>query len=266
MQQLAETSVFENLKEKLSAPVLFTFAWVFCWHNFDNILFLLYEPLTISTKLDNLAGKLIFWESIFWTIGVLLVSPILNNIFEFYKQVWHRLLQKTLHDFKIKPMVAESKYDELQLKYTDVSSKVSSAIHSEQELFNKLEASNKLNLTQATTIEELKNDIKGLKSKLPESVIKTRKEIEFPSISKHFGKLYINDSLMKNEMDLTTSKTFDKYSLFLIYACQIFGELIVFRTDDGYTISSDGNEIVHDSDTREIAHWQSAFDLSLIHI
>lgn len=80
--QLADTGIFENLKEKLANPILFTYFWVFCSWNVKNIFYLLYMPLKIDQKFLYLEGKWWVIAPIIMTIVVVFIFPWLNNFVE----------------------------------------------------------------------------------------------------------------------------------------------------------------------------------------
>ena len=72
MQSIAETGMFENLKEKMANPIMFTYFWVFCSGNIQNIFYLLYMPLKIDQKFLDLSGKWSFLTPLMVSIFIVL--------------------------------------------------------------------------------------------------------------------------------------------------------------------------------------------------
>lgn len=171
MQEVAQVTFFENLKEKISNPFLFTYFWVFCSFNYQNILILFYEPLKMSTKMARLSGA---WEvamPIWITIGIILLSPIPNNLIEYYRQVWERILAWCLNATKLKEMVSLEKYDLLKNQLIELKSQYNISINRVEE------ANNKLN-NYKEQFESKRNAEQEELNKLKESLSVITKEIE----------------------------------------------------------------------------------------
>jgi hypothetical protein len=128
MQQIAQTTLFDNLKEKLSNPILYTYFFVFVSCNYQNILFLLYEPVKMSFKISQLEGEWLFWQPVLNTFLLVVFLTIINAVYEYYKQVWHRILQWCLDKTKIKEFVSLELHENLKDKYEDDKVKLTTAI------------------------------------------------------------------------------------------------------------------------------------------
>ncbi len=124
MQQVANTGVFENLKEKISNPVMFTYFWIFCTFNHKSILLLFNEPKLFSEKMAFLYQLGTFGYPALITIAALLILPWLNSITELWKSSANNWLEEKLKKYgwstKVDNSVYQEALDEIsQLKNTN---------------------------------------------------------------------------------------------------------------------------------------------------
>jgi hypothetical protein len=99
------TDVFDNIKEKLSNPLVFTYFWVFCSIHHKELLILFFEPKLFSNKLKFLQEPFAYLIPLLATIVALLLLPWLNNIVELWRQKAQRFLEVKLDKWGWVPMV-----------------------------------------------------------------------------------------------------------------------------------------------------------------
>jgi len=87
------TEIFENIKEKLSNPLIFTYFWVFCSVHHTKLLILFFEPKLFSKKLEFLKEPYAYLLPFGFTILALFFLPWLNNIIELWRQRAQRSLE-----------------------------------------------------------------------------------------------------------------------------------------------------------------------------
>jgi len=183
MKQIAQTALLDNLKEKISNPVLYTYFFVFLSTNYQNVLFLLYEPLKMSLKINILDGKWSVLLPIWHTFLLIITLTFINALYEYYKQVWHRALQWCLDKTKIKEFVDLDVYERLKVKYEEDKSKLTTAID---------------------RAESISQDVLGYKNKISELI----EEQEAQSIQYKTEVQSLNRQL-KEELDKTISDTIE---------------------------------------------------------
>ncbi len=108
--QIADTSVFENIKEKITNPIIFTYFWVFCTWNHREILILFFEPKLFSNKMVFLSEWCTFLCPLVVAALALLCLPWLNNYVEMWKQRAHQYMQVKLDEWGWIPMVEDKVY------------------------------------------------------------------------------------------------------------------------------------------------------------
>lgn len=106
-----------DIKLRLSSPVIFTYMWVFLSYNIDHILYLFFEPLKISTKLELLSNGWSVFNPLWLSALVIVFVPSLNNIAELVKLFWDLILKKLSIYFKLKQFYTVEEYSELEDKH-----------------------------------------------------------------------------------------------------------------------------------------------------
>lgn len=103
--EFGDTGIFENLKQKMANPFIFTLFWVFCSWNIKNIFYLLYMPLKIDQRFKNLEGEWWLWTPLLMSMVLVIVLPWINNVIEFTKQKADNVLNSQLNKRKVQEFV-----------------------------------------------------------------------------------------------------------------------------------------------------------------
>lgn len=188
MQQIQDTGLFENLKEKMANPALFTYFWIFLATNWKNILFIIYEPLKLSDRIESLPYTWNYTTPLVITAIAVFTLPWINSVIEIGKQASHRWLQHKLNNWHIKAMVSFEEHEKVNDKLTSARAQLSNAQSSERESISRLEEilkqRNNLEDDKAKDqelISSLKNENEKLHEKiknLEEAIVKDAKQKE----------------------------------------------------------------------------------------
>jgi hypothetical protein len=269
MQQIVQTTLFENLKEKLSNPILYTYFFVFVSCNYQNILFLMYEPINMSFKISRLEGEWLFWSPVFNTLWLVIILTIINTVYEYYKQIWHRILQWCLDKTKIKEFVALEFYEQLKSKYEGDKVKLTTAIERNDTL-------EKLGKEYIDKISELTKDIKNLKSahivevnQLNENNKTAQGPLGKSNSPEQLKKIRLNSSLVENVTINSSTlsgpeerifKSIPKEGLWLLKYLSMnkVGELKVLTLFEGVKILDNNREITIENNHRFKTNIRSA--------
>jgi len=139
MQQIQDTGLLENLKEKMANPALFTYFWIFLGANWKNILFIMYEPLKLSNRIEKLPYAWDYLTPLFVTAIAVFTLPWVNSVIEIGKQASHRWLQHKLNNWHIKAMVSFEEHEKVNDKLTSARAQLSNAQSSERESISRME-------------------------------------------------------------------------------------------------------------------------------
>ncbi len=225
MNETVQSTFFENLKERLSNPFLFTYFWVFCTVNYQVILKLFFEPLKMSTKIDKYTSDLDLSSPLWLAIVFIVIITLINNLVEYYKQCCDRLLSWCLDKTKIKKMVALEEYENLKSKYSSLQSQWGLAVEKSTELSDRLTSLNAEHESKYNPLFEenqnLSNLLKNSESKFSnktkelaefeDEVIKLKEQLN--SQDKQIEALMREQSIEKLSNQIEPTEEGDSYSI-----------------------------------------------------
>lgn len=123
MSLLESNEFIDDIKKKLASPFLFTYAWVFASCNIDNMLFLFYEPLLMSTKIAKLSSQWKLLDPLLLTFLVIIFMPMLNNIAEIIKQSWDQLSKTVINKLNISKFYSKEEYQSLESNFQQLENR-----------------------------------------------------------------------------------------------------------------------------------------------
>lgn len=160
MQQIADTGIFENLKEKIASPLLFSYFCVFCSWNIEHILYLFYMPLKIDKRWDDLYAEWSVWWPILITLILVAVLPWLNNVVEIWKRIAHKHLQDYLTRKELQTPVSYDKHQKVLDQLSQANIDLSNLQDINERATSNAESKGVIIKKQNTQIEELKYELK----------------------------------------------------------------------------------------------------------
>ena len=117
MIENTQTTIFENLKQRLTNPFLFTYFWVFSTYNYQLFLYLWMEPLKMSDKLKYVHPKWDVLPPIALALIFIIVLPYIDIIVEYVKEIAERFKRILFNNLKIINYHTEDEVNEIQKRY-----------------------------------------------------------------------------------------------------------------------------------------------------
>lgn len=232
MMQVADTGVFENLKEKLTNPIIFTYFWVFCTWNHREILVLFFEPKLFSDKMGFMYASGTYGWPVLIGFFALFILPWANNVVEYWKQKAQQSLEETLHNRGWKPMVDQKVYQAKVNELNETQERLNKSRDIEIELRKEL---------QSLTVEE--------------------KASELPILNND-GKRVELKVAAETSVDSSVIKAIGYEGLLALReGSQDKDGLILGRnTDEGYSLQTNNHNLITTTEAVKIAKWKSVLD------
>jgi hypothetical protein len=252
--QVADTGIFENLKEKMTNPLIFTYFWVFCSWNIKNIFYLFYMPLKIDQKFIELEGEWWVFMPILMTPMMVFLLPWVNNLVELGRQKAHQWLQDTLHHLGWKPMIDS---DTHQKVVNDLST-------TKQFLYETRVNLNDLREQLRTTNEDIANEHIKLGAEAAEAAemeaakkqIENNTQVDIQASLK--SKLKFEPIGIWPSFEVDSFKSIGDKALLLLKEASQDASALIFATstDDGYSIDTNGKSLTLNENVEGIIKWK----------
>lgn len=117
MIENTQSTLFDNLKQRLTNPFLFTYFWLFCTYNYKLFLYLWMEPLKMSEKLIYVEHRWDLVHPLFFALIAIVFFSFMDVVVDYIKESAERVKRLLFNKFGISKFYTMEEYDALTKRY-----------------------------------------------------------------------------------------------------------------------------------------------------